>query len=171
MFDDTECPVCLALFVKKEDKQNCGLEENDFFIYRQNQYINKYLQIKDLLITSSYNEIKWKTNDPNGSVGIKCVDNTKGNSIEFVLGDEIPSSSIKVSSRSFTRISGLPQNIDINNFIERCNQKLNEYRNATFDIFLTSFKGLREDNLYRRRLDFSTAKNIMNLVMEDIEND
>ena len=171
MFDDTECPVCLALFVKKEDKTKEELNENDFFIYRQSQFINKYEQIKNVLEISTYDKIKWKMNDKEGSIGIKCADNNKESSIKFIPGNEISPETIKVSSRSITRVSGLPENIDLNDFLERCNQKLNDYRDKTFDVFLTSYKGLRQDNLYRRRLDFKTAQNIMNLVMEDIENE
>lgn len=170
MFDDTECPVCLALFATEEDKLSISLNANDFLMYRQDEFINNYEQIKGALIISTYNEVKWKMNDCNGSIGIKCLDNTKEASIEFVLGDSIPSDKVKPSSRNITRVSGLPNHIDLDDFINRCNQKLNEYRNDTHDVFLTSFKGLREDNRYRRRLDFGTAKNIMNLVMEDIEN-
>ena len=46
--------------------------------------------------------------------------------------------------------------LKINNII------LNEYRDKTHDIFLTSFKGLRKDGVYRRRIDFRTVKCIMN---------
>ena len=170
MFADTECPVCLALFVPKEEKINLELEENDFLLYRQNELLNSFNNIKNNLIISSYNKINWKMNDKKGTVGIKCADNTKENSIIFVRGETIDENKIKVSSRSITRVSGLPDDIDLDLFIETCNNVLEEYRAETFDIFLTSFKGLREDSLYRRRLDFKTAKNIMNIAMEIIEN-
>lgn len=171
MFEDTDCPVCLALFVPNNKKESLGLDENDFMLYRQDKYINLYSIVKSNLLISKYNKIDWKMNDKEGTIGIKCIDNTKGNSIIFVKGDTIDASKIKNSSRSFTRVSGLPNNVDLDKFIEKCNIILDSYRADTFDIFLTSFKGLREDNLYRRRLDFKTAKNIMNLAMEEIENE
>ena len=36
LFDDTNFPVCLALFVKKTDKDKAML--NDFFIYKNNEF-------------------------------------------------------------------------------------------------------------------------------------
>lgn len=170
MFEDTECPVCLALFVPEEEKTLLELDKDDFYLYRQDEYIGCYKTIKNNLLTSNYDKIDWKMNDKNGSIGIRCVDNTKENSIVFVRGDTINEDKVKESSRNITRVSGLPEDVDLDDFIERCNAILNRYRIDTYDIFLTSFKGLREDNLYRRRLDYKTAKNIMNLAMEEIEN-
>lgn len=108
-------------------------------------------------------------NDPNGKIGIWCIDNTKENSIRFGDGNLIDSNKIKISSRSLTRVSGLPKDIDIQAFIDKCNEILNKYRKETKDVFMASFKGLRQDGLYRRRLDFATAKNIMNLALESLQ--
>ena len=95
------------------------------------------------------------------------IDNNNENSIRFCHGNEIDSSKIKVSSRAITRVSG--NNIDnIDLFIDICNNILNEYRYNTKDIFLASFKNLRKDGLYRRRLDFSTAKLIMSRALEEL---
>ena len=58
--------------------------------------------------------------------------------------------------------------VNLNDFIDECNRKIMQYRNATSDVFLTSFKGLRKDGRYRRRLDFNTAKNIMSSVLEEM---
>ena len=43
---------------------------------------------------------------------------------------------------------------------------LNKYREDTADVFFASFKGLRDDGRYRRRLDFDAAKNIMSVALE-----
>ena len=83
--------------------------------------------------------------------------------------EEISEDKIKVSSRSLTRVSGLPANIDLSIFLEQCNKILTKYREDTEDIFLTSFKGLRKDNKYRKRLDFANAKVIMNSAIEQIQ--
>lgn len=162
MFDDTDCPVCLALFVPEK-------ETNDFTIYRNETRLGTYSELKDLLFTSRYKIGNWKVNDPKGSIGVCCVDSQKGQSTKFMNGEEIPEEDIKGSSRAFTRISGLPDNIDRIEFIRRCNTKLNEYRKKTKDVFLTSFKGLRQDGKYRRRLDFKTVKAIMCTVLEEME--
>ena len=166
MFNDTECPVCLALFVK--EKENLEIEENNFLLYRMDEYIGEYNSILKKInkYLSNENIIEWKFNDVNGNIGIKCVDNTKEPTIYFLEGEEVEKSRIKVSSRALTRVSGLPKNIKTKNFINKCNNLINEYRNKTKDIFLTSFKGLRADNCYRRRLDFKTARQIMNKALE-----
>ena len=76
---------------------------------------------------------------------------------------------IKVSSRAFTRISGLPEDVNRDNFIDKCNSLLQEYRNNTQDVFLTSFKRVRKDGKYRRRLDFKTIRIILNKALTYIK--
>lgn len=159
MFDDTDCPVCLALFVKDKTK--------DFQIWRINELLGNYKELKKHDIVSNINN-NWKINDPNGEIGIWCIDGTKEESIHFGKGDLIDSKKIKISSRSLTRVSGLPKDIDFDKFIDKCNEILKRYRKETKDVFMASFKGLRQDGLYRRRLDFATAKNIMNLAIEEL---
>ncbi len=169
MFNDTDCPVCLALFIPEKEKKKNKLDTNDFYIYSQNRKIGKYQTIKKKQIKSNETvKSSWKFNDRLGEIGIKCVDNTSTASIEFILGNQISSDSIKVSSRALTRISGLPENIEVDTFISKCNEVLRTYREDTCDIFLTSFKGLRKDDKYRRRLDFKTAKNIMDTVLKEL---
>lgn len=168
MFDDTECPVCLALFSPENEIDKI----NGFEIFRQGEItrIGTYNELQKYIVRSDYNKKNWIFNDPNGEVGILCCDNNKTASIKFVYGNTIQSSSIKNTSRAKTRVSGLPNGIDINAFIKKCNDKLNEYRFRTKDVFLTSFKGLRDDNMYRRRLDFDTARNIMSYVLKEMSN-
>ena len=122
-----------------------------------------YSNLKSYLLDIKNTKIDWKFNDSDGSIGLYAIDNTKSASITFIDGKLISKEKIKNTSRSVTRISGLPENIDLNMFIDNCNQILDEYRENTKDVFLTSFKGLRKDNMYRRRLDFKTAKKILNL--------
>ncbi len=169
MFDDTDCPVCLALFIPENQKKDIvpHLDDNDFFVYRQNKKLGTYQQL-EANKPSPKISVVWRFNDKEGNIGIRCIDGTVSPSIEFIRGEEIDKDKIKISSRSLTRVSGLPIDIDLNLFLKKCNKKLIEYRENTSDIFLTSFKGLRKDNFYRRRLDFANAKVIMNSVVEDI---
>lgn len=166
MFDDTECPVCLALF-SPESEINL---EYGFDIYKQGciTKIGTYQELYKLAVKSKFNRDNWCFNDPNGNIGIICCDNTKNASIKFVVGDEINPESVKFTSRAKTRVSGLPDNVNLCEFIAKCNFVLQDYREKTQDVFLTSFKGLRDDNMYRRRLDFDTAKNIMGYVLEEM---
>lgn len=160
MFDDTKCPVCLALF-------NPKITDN-FKIYRLNEFLgthndlSKYIP-RPLLAHS------WKINDPQGIIGLKCVDSNEGPSVRFCLGSEIDSAKIKISSRSETRIS-TPETIsDLSHFLDKCNEILADYRINTKDVFLATFKNLRKDGWYRRRLDFATAKLIMSKALEQVE--
>ena len=107
-------------------------------------------------------------NDKNGNLGAKTVDSQKKEDCKFFYGENINPDLIKVSSRSFTRISGLPKNINRDEFIKKCNEILSDYRKSTKDIMLTSFKGLRKDGKYRRRLDFKTIKFILNKALKEL---
>lgn len=157
MFEYTDCPVCLALFNKKETK--------DFEVYKEDTFLSLYNSI-----SINYIDLNYKFNDPKGDLGLYAVDNTAGRSIRFCRGEEIDSKSIKISSRSYTRIS-LPvlEYIDLDLFISKLNFKIEEFRNNTNDIYLTSFKGLRKDGFYRRRMDWKVAKYIITKTINNEE--
>lgn len=176
MFEDTQCPVCLALFVPTEVKKQLiqirEINDNlDFMIYRMNYFISTYYDIEqhiDKLLPLSTMGINWEFNNKQGSVGIRCIDNDDSASIEFVDGDRIDISKIKDSSRNITRVSGLPKEIDLHVFLNEYNRLLSLLRDISSDVCLTSFKELRNDGLYRRRLDYITAKRIMNTALANI---
>lgn len=159
MFEDTECPVCLALFVPEE------VEKTE--IYRMDLLLGTSSELKQELsiIQGGNKEISklWTFNDPEGEIGVQLVDDTNTSSIEFFLGELIDSSKIKPTSRAFTRISGVKfKNEDERiEFISIANELLISYRNKTQDVFMTSFKGLRKDGKYRRRLDFKTVRSLL----------
>ena len=150
MFNDTEHPVCLALF-KKSSK--------DVDLYNDNKYLGKLSDLKKKLPKSNIN-MDIRFNVPNGNLGLIAIDNTIEPSIKFVNGEEISPERIRVSSRSITRIM-IPTKYKINNIIEKLNYNLNIFRKETYDLFLTPFKGLRKDNYYRRRLDYKLAKKLI----------
>ena len=160
MFDDTECPVCLALFIPKN--------EDTFVIYNMDKKIGEYKKLMEYNIKCS-SDNKMKFNDKTGVLGINCIDNTNGPTICFVEGNCFPSNEIKSSSRAFTRVSGIPSEIKIEELINECNKIFGEYRKKTKDVFLSSYKGLRKDGLYRRRLDFNLARNVINQAIKNIQ--
>lgn len=160
MFDDTDCPVCLALFTPEGSCGNTPIFSND-------EYLGTIEELKNINLTNLSKRVKWVFNDPKGSIGVKTVDGVTEDSLcVFMEGEKIDSEKIKVSSRSYTRIGGLPQYINTAKFIKTCNEILNRYREATKDTLMTSFKGLRHDGKYRRRLDFRTTKIIMDKTLE-----
>lgn len=150
MFNDTEHPVCLALFKKYSE---------DVDLYNDNKYLGKLSDLKKKLPKSNIN-MDIRFNVPNGNLGLIAIDNTIEPSIKFVNGEEISPERIRVSSRSITRIM-IPTKYKINNIIEKLNYNLNIFRKETYDLFLTPFKGLRKDNYYRRRLDYKLAKKLI----------
>lgn len=156
MFDDTEHPVCLALFSPVDRLQSC-----DFQLYDENTILGSYKDLASVLLPVQSGAVRWKFNDPQGSIGLRGVDNNKSASICFIPGAEIPSKDIKHSSRANTRISGLPSDISAATLIDKANELLEHYRTRTHDMMMTSFKGLRADGRYRRRLDFAAARNLL----------
>ena len=55
--------------------------------------------------------------------------------------------------------------MSLDELIEKLNGSIEEYRDATADIFLTNFKSLREDKVYRRRLDWKTSDRFIHQVL------
>lgn len=159
MFEDTDCPVCLALFVSEET--------DDIDVYRMDFKLGTLSELEEKLsiIQGGDTEISklWKFNNPQGTIGVQLVDNTVEDSIHFFPGELIDSSKIKPTSRASTRISGVNFKDEDERlaFIEIANSLLISYRNKTEDVFMTSFKGLRKDGKYRRRLDFNTVRSLL----------
>ena len=162
MFNDTNCPVCLAMFTPKGT--------DNVKVYSNNVFLGTLSELQNIDITGYTTSNHWIFNDKEGNIGVKTVDSQIESDCKFFHGEEIDPSLIKISSRAFSRISGLPSNIDRDEFIHECNNILNEYREQTKDVMLTSFKGLRKDGKYRRRLDFKTVKCIMNKALINLEN-
>jgi hypothetical protein len=155
MFNDTEHPVCLALFKKKS---------KDVEIFEDKKYLGLLSKFEKKM-PKPILEVNMKFNDKVGKLGLLAIDNTIEPSIKFCDGSQIDPSKISVSSRSITRIS---IDADIPKLIKNLNEKLTSFRCETYDLFLTPFKGLRKDNKYRRRLDYSLARDVINQTLLEI---
>ena len=165
LFLDTDMPVCLALF---------GPEKQDtFYIYSNDgKIIGKYSEIIDIsnkIIGTNKDNMSFNIKD--GILGLKGVDNTKKESIHFCFGSTIDPDDIKPTSRAITRIrydkiSNFSDE-ELEQFIIQCNNILFEWRKATYDVFLTAFKGTREDNRYRRRLSYDIACKIITKALSE----
>lgn len=165
MFEETDCPVCLALWGKKKD---------NFKLYRGNEFLGSFKNLKKAeekilnFKQKNTSKLNLKFNLKAGELGLLAIDNTKENNIKFCEGKLIAPENIKVSSRALSRIALQNDKYDLKNnpillaaLIKESNKIVDEYRKNTKDVFLTSFKGLRKDNKYRRRMDFKTAKKIV----------
>lgn len=111
------------------------------------------------------NSVSLKFNDPNGWLGVRCVDSTNpADMIRFDFKENIDydwENGIKVSSRLFTLISidvPVPKRAA---FVEECNRTLNDLRARSQDVVLSPFKGNMKNGVRRRRLDFQTCRAII----------
>ncbi len=152
IFDDTENPVCLALFTGDGQHNSTDVYYDDQPVGKLNELLSK--------IPVPMNDKEVRFNDPQGSLGFISFDNTRERSIRFCEVDEIKEYEIKVSSRFITRISG---DFRVNRvLIDRLNDMITQFRDETSDLFLTPFKGIRDDGQYRRRMFFSQARRFIN---------
>lgn len=150
MFTDTDHPVCLALF-EKNVATSTKIYNGDIFL----GYLEDMLSVRDSILgNTSKEEVQF--NIPASKVGLYLLDGTNSR-IRFVHGNEISDSNIKYSSRTITKIN-IPERL---NDIDALNLRLNKYRELTYDIFLTPFRGLRNDGLFRRKLSFGIARQII----------
>ncbi len=146
MFNETENPVCMALFKKTGGR--IRIYNDGDFVGRLDD-LEKYLPSVDADDTVRFN-------DPDGNIGLFGIDNTREPSIRFVPGRDVKND-IKFSSRSVTRIRCRVRTGDI----DALNRRFNRFRRNTRDVFLTPFKGLRADGAYRRRLDYGLARRLI----------
>ena len=150
IFTETENPVCLALFV------NTSTQTTQ--VYYDDLYIG---ELKDLEskrpIATKKRSLRF--NDPDGQLGFISFDNNRERSIRFCEVAEIEAYEIKHSSRF---ISG--DFVGVPNLIEHLNCLLAKFRDDTKDLFLTPFKGVREDGQYRRRMFYSQARTLINAI-------
>lgn len=167
LFTDTDCPVCAACFGPEKNKKTVN-----FSIYKDAEYIGEFQGISQHVMKTT-NSIKIYFNDQDGQIALKAVDGQKGpDRIRFMSSGDFyyEKSNIKVSSRLMTyiRIDATRKPIDIENLIKESNQILEEYRINTSDICLSPFKGNNEHGVRRRRLDYYTARAIIELAAKKI---
>ena len=82
--------------------------------------------------------------------------------IKFCRGEELgyPRENIKVSSRHLTYIDIEIDGDVLDATIAEANKTIDEYREATHDVFLTAFMGNTKTGERRRRLDYKLARKI-----------
>ena len=151
LFDDTENPVCLALF---------GPEPAAAVrIYHDEEHVGDLHALARRLPAEKHRR-NLRFNDPDGPLGFISFDDTRRPSIRFCDADEIKDYSIKTSSRFVTRIGGRGRITPA--LVSRLNRDIAAFRRDTADVFLTPFKGLRQDGQYRRRMEYALARRFLN---------
>lgn len=157
-FEDTDTPVCVVCFD--------GVSKNfsQISIYKNDKYVSTLGEIESKRITANHCvEISFNVLD--AWLGLRAVDNTNPeNMIKFDFKENFDydwNFGIKVSSRLLSVIKiDIPKK-DRQKYINECNSVLKELRESTDDIILSPFKGNMKNGRRRRRLDFYTARAIM----------
>ncbi len=148
MFNDTENPVGLALFQP--------VYSSEIIIWRGNKRLGMLSKLERKIPPKPCEPDIVRFNEPNGNVGLIAIDNHHEASIRFCHVDELRGYPISNSCRSKTKLL-----VDSKLQIERWNDWLTSFRKTTHDVFLTCFKGVRKDGMYRRRLDWNLARRIV----------
>jgi hypothetical protein len=164
IFTGTDCPVCIASFGPKPNKYS-----GNFEIYKNSKHIGDFQKLRRYILNPN-NSIKIYFNDKDGQIALKAVDGQRAtDQIRFLNSNDFyyKKDNIKVSSRLMTyiRVDNI-KNLDVMKIINECNNILNEYRSKTHNIFLSPFKGNNSKGKRRRRLDYLTARAIIEKSIE-----
>ena len=160
-FNDTEHPVCVMIFSASNPLNEVW--KNDTFLGLYNDLRRLHRQIAN----GPRHVTPMKFNVPEGSLGFRAVDGTKGDGsmrIKFCRGDELgyARANIKVSSRHLTYIETELEGALLDKTIAEANRLIDVYRTTTHDVFLTAFMGNTKTGERRRRLDYQLARRIFN---------
>ncbi len=166
-FNDTENPVCVVCF------DNIYKNPPMINVYIDEVFINNYSYFESLKLTPKKN-VKIRFNDKNGKMALRAVDMPDPRKkIEFLKVDELKYDikRIKESSRLVTIIELDCKGIELKKLISECNRILNEYRKKTKDITLSPFKGNNKNGERRRRLDYKTARSLIEIAIYNLKGD
>lgn len=148
IFSDTKHPVGLALFLP-EKIQNIA-------VFSGSNYIGTLVDIKKHRPIVNH-RLDISFNEPKGNLGLIALDNTKEASIRFCDITELKDYQVKKHGRHITKLNVSQKKICIKAY----NNLINRFREATGDVLMTSYRGLRKDGKYRRRLDWNLARAII----------
>lgn len=148
LFRDTGHPACLALF---------GPEQStDALVWTGTKRVGWLNELIDLRPKPRKDGCAIRFNERNGNVGLIALDNTVGPSIRFCKVEELAHYNVKHSGRHITKI-----HVDSRLAVDRWNLEIYEFRRNTKDVLMTCYKGVRQDGMYRRRLDWQLARGII----------
>ena len=148
MFKDTGHPVGLALFEPTSIKHT--------HVWSGHRKVGNLSELQELRPLPAPNGPLVRFNDPDGNVGLIALDNTQTASIRFCDIDELASYQVKKTGRHITKLL-----VDGRIQIKEWNHILEEFREATHDVLMTCYKGIRKDGRYRRRCDWGLARGIV----------
>lgn len=164
-FDDTENPICIVCF------DNIIKIPPEIKVYADDEYLNDYSYFKELRLTPK-NKYSIRFNVQNGKIALRAVDLTTDNKkIQFYEKSDLNYDLNKIgsSSRLITLIDLDCGDIDIKQLVLECNRLLEDYRNKTKDVTLSPFKGNTKNGKRRRRLDYKTARCIIEMAITNLK--
>lgn len=167
LFDDTENPVCVICF----DNENKPYER--IKIYKNEELLGNLNYFEKMRMMPRKN-IRMKFNSPKGQIALRAVDTTNPQRpISFMRPKEIDYdlTEIKHSSRLITVIEMEAENDTIDKIIKYSNSLLFDFRKKTYDVLLSPFKGNKKNGERRRRLDYLTARAILENAYESAHPD
>lgn len=157
-FEDTDTPVCVVCFDKIEK------DFSKVKVYKNEEYVFSLSKMERLRLEPQ-NSVKIKFNVLSAWLGLRAVDTTNPKEmIKFDYKENFDydwDKGIKVSSRLLSVIDIKIPEKDKNKFINECNTILLSIREESKDIILSPFKGNMKNGVRRRRLDFYTARAIL----------
>lgn len=158
MFADTDTPTCLALFGPDATP--------DFDVWRGHTLAGTYTALSAAIPQVTPATARITFNRLDGQIGLRAIDDTTGPTIAFVPAADIDANRVKPTARLVTRIhvDDLDKNA-VPAVLASANAQLADYRTRTADVHLTAFKGLRTDAQFRRRIDYTTARNLLALAL------
>ena len=157
-FLDTMHPVCVACF---------SPSSTDAFVYKNDNLIGTLSDIKNQTLLPTRN-VSIRFNVPNGNVGLRCLDGVgPGDRMRFCAPSEIGRRPAEITqkSRHISIVSVDVQGALIDYVVAEANDILERYRQSVSDVLLSPFKNNTSENKHRRRLDFKTARAILELAV------
>jgi hypothetical protein len=157
-FRDTDCPVCVVCIdATAEPPGGPAVYVGERFLGRLPDLEKKRLHPD--------NSVRIDFNVRSGRIALRAVDLTDpARPARFMRRQELdyPAERIKVSSRLVTFVE-MPsaRDGDLDRIIRRANRLLAAFRAETADVLLSPFKGNTTEGRRRRRLDYYTARAIL----------
>jgi len=157
LFSDTENPICVICFNNK-DKSYDKIK-----VYKNDEFLGD-LDYFEKLRRTPRKLVDLKFNSPKGQIALRAVDTTNPQRpISFMKPEDIDYNitNIKHSSRLITVIELNAKDDAIEKIITHSNKILFDFRKKTHDVLLSPFKGNKKNGERRRRLDYMTARAIL----------
>lgn len=157
-FEDTDTPVCVVCF------DNIEKDFSSVKVYKNEEYVFSLSKMESLRLEPQ-NSVRIKFNVLSAWLGLRAVDTTNPKEmIKFDFKENFDydwDKGIKVSSRLLSIIDIKIPDKDKKKYIDECNSILLNIREESKDIILSPFKGNMKNGVRRRRLDFYTARAIL----------